>query len=85
MKSELKEEILDLRDGDHFCLFYEKDPAEQMPALVPFVPAGRLKEERLIFIERMGDPAGLEPDRITGSKFWIGWSPQIKGQHGGAR
>ena len=34
MKSELKEEILHLRHGDHLCLFYEKDPAERMGGAV---------------------------------------------------
>jgi len=37
MISELAEQVMSLKDGDHLCLFYEKDPAEQMPALIPFI------------------------------------------------
>jgi len=37
MDSELAQQILNLKNGDHLCLFYDKDPAEQMPALVPYI------------------------------------------------
>jgi len=33
MDSELAQQILNLKNGDHLCLFYDKDPAEQMPRL----------------------------------------------------
>lgn len=50
MKCELKEEILELQAGDHLCLFYEKEPAEQMPALVPFIQDSLTKDEQFIYI-----------------------------------
>jgi two-component system, cell cycle sensor histidine kinase and response regulator CckA len=50
MQSDLTEQILNLKDGDHLCLFYEKDPAEQMPALVPFIQDGLSKDEQFIYI-----------------------------------
>jgi PAS domain S-box-containing protein len=50
MESELTEEILNLRPGDHLCLFYEKDPGEQMPALVPFIQDALSRDEQLIYI-----------------------------------
>jgi signal transduction histidine kinase len=49
-ESELTEEILNLRSGDHLCLFYEKDPAEQMPALVPFIQDGLSRDEQFVYI-----------------------------------
>jgi hypothetical protein len=50
VESELTQEILNLRPGDHLCLFYEKDPREQMPALVPFIQDGLSRGERFIYI-----------------------------------
>ena len=49
-ESELAQEILNLRSGDHLCLFYEKDPAEQMPALVPFIQDGLSRDEQFVYI-----------------------------------
>src|SRR5262249_739795 len=37
MDSDLTQRALNLLPGDHLCLFYEKDPAEQLPALIPFI------------------------------------------------
>jgi PAS domain S-box-containing protein len=48
--SELAHEIINLQPGDHLCLFYEKDPAEQMPALVPFIQDALTKDEQFIYI-----------------------------------
>jgi two-component system cell cycle sensor histidine kinase/response regulator CckA len=50
MDTELAQQMLNLRDGDHLCLFYDKDPAEQMPALVPFIHDALTKDERFIYI-----------------------------------
>src|SRR5436190_16190134 len=50
MTNDLTQEMLNLRSGDHLCLFYEKDPAEQMPALVPFIQEGLARDERIIYI-----------------------------------
>lgn len=47
---DLTQQILDLRQGDHLCLFYETDPAEQMPALVPFIQEALRQGERFIYI-----------------------------------
>ncbi len=49
-ESELTQEILNLRPGDHLCLFYEKDPREQMPALVPFIQDGLSRDEQFVYI-----------------------------------
>jgi PAS domain S-box-containing protein len=50
MESELTEQILKLGAGDHLCLFYDSDPAEQMPALVPFIQDGLAKGEQVIYV-----------------------------------
>ena len=50
MDSELAQRILNLKDGDHLCLFYDRDPAEQMPALVPFIQDALSKDEQFIYI-----------------------------------
>src|SRR6266498_2496288 len=50
MGSELAQHILNLKDGDHLCLFYDKDPAEQMPALIPFIQDALSKDEQFIYI-----------------------------------
>jgi hypothetical protein len=47
---ELTQEILDLRPGQHLCLFYEKDPSEQMPALVPFIQDSLSHDEQFVYI-----------------------------------
>src|SRR2546426_125531 len=47
---DLKDEILNLKQGDHLCLFYDKDPAEQMPALIPFIQDALSKDEQFIYI-----------------------------------
>lgn len=48
--SELTEQILGLQQGDHLCLIYEKDPAEQMPVLIPFIKQGLATGDRCIYI-----------------------------------
>jgi signal transduction histidine kinase/ActR/RegA family two-component response regulator len=50
MENELTQQILDLQAGDHLCLLYEKEPAEQMPALVPFIQDGLTRDEQSIYI-----------------------------------
>jgi MEDS: MEthanogen/methylotroph, DcmR Sensory domain len=49
-ETELTQEILNLRPGHHLCLFYEKDPSEQMPALVPFIQDGLSHDEQFVYI-----------------------------------
>jgi PAS domain S-box-containing protein len=46
----LTEQVLALRPGDHLCLFYDHDPVEQMPALIPFIRDGLSKNEQFIYI-----------------------------------
>lgn len=48
--NELTEQILGLQPGDHLCLIYDRDPAEQMPALVPFIKQGLDGGEQCIYI-----------------------------------
>jgi PAS domain-containing protein len=50
MQSDLTAQILSLKDGDHLCLFYDKDPAEQMPALIPFIQDGLAKDEQFTYV-----------------------------------
>ncbi|HEV8344776.1 MAG TPA: MEDS domain-containing protein [Candidatus Binatia bacterium] len=50
MKNELTREILNLRQGDHACLLYNEDPAEQMLALVPYIKQGLEEGEQCIYI-----------------------------------
>jgi len=47
---ELTQEILSLRPGHHLCLFYDKDPSEQMPALVPFIQDALCHDEQFVYI-----------------------------------
>jgi PAS domain S-box-containing protein len=47
---DLTQQMLGLRQGDHLCLFYDRDPAEQMPALVPFIQQGLRSAEQCIYI-----------------------------------
>jgi PAS domain S-box-containing protein len=50
MKTELAEQILNLRPSDHLCLFYDRDPAEQMPAIVPFVQQALQRDEQFVYV-----------------------------------
>jgi signal transduction histidine kinase len=50
MQSELIPQVLNLKAGDHLCLFYEKDPAEQMTALIPFIQDGLSKNEQCLYV-----------------------------------
>jgi signal transduction histidine kinase len=50
VESELAQEIRNLQSGDHLCLFYEKDPSEQMPALVPFIQDGLSRDEQFVYV-----------------------------------
>jgi PAS domain S-box-containing protein len=50
MESELTKQMSSLQAGDHLCLFYDSDPAEQMPALIPFIRDGLSSGEQFIYI-----------------------------------
>jgi PAS domain S-box-containing protein len=48
--TELQQEMLRLQPGSHLCLFYENNPAEQTPALVPFIQDALSNDEQFIYI-----------------------------------
>ncbi len=50
MSYELADRIANLQTGDHLCLFYESDPAEQFPAIVPCIQAGLSNNEQCIYV-----------------------------------
>jgi PAS domain S-box-containing protein len=50
MKSELTEQILSLQPSDHLCLFYDRDPAEQLFAIVPFVQQALDRDEQFVYV-----------------------------------
>lgn len=50
LHSQLAQQVLDLPPGGHLCLFYNSDPAEQMPALIPFVQQGLTANEQVVYI-----------------------------------
>jgi signal transduction histidine kinase len=47
---EPEQQMSRIEPGGHLCLFYDKDPAEQMPVLIPFIREGLLREEQFIYI-----------------------------------
>ncbi|MGQ0793286.1 MAG: MEDS domain-containing protein [Deltaproteobacteria bacterium] len=60
--------------GDHICLIYDRDPLEQMPALIPFIKQGLKQGERFFYIADDLSPAqlhlvlkmnGIDPDAET--------------------
>jgi hypothetical protein len=46
----LEQQMLDLEQGSHICLIYDKDPLEQMPALIPFIKQALENNEQFIYI-----------------------------------
>jgi PAS domain S-box-containing protein len=50
MTCESADRISNLRTGAHLCLFYEKDPAEQLPALIPYIREGLSRNEQCIYV-----------------------------------
>jgi len=50
MKTQLAEQILSLPPGDHLCLFYDRDPAEHLPAIVPFVQQALQRDEQFVYV-----------------------------------
>lgn len=50
MDTDLQLQILDLQPGAHLYLFYDRDPAEQMPALVPFIEEGLAHNDKCFYI-----------------------------------
>lgn len=50
MSGEIARQILDLKQGDHLCLIYYQDPAEQMAAVIPYIKQGLSAGERCIYV-----------------------------------
>ena len=42
--------ISDLHAGTHFCLFYDRDPSEQFPVLVPYICEGLSNNQQCIYV-----------------------------------
>ncbi len=55
--SELAQALRSLPAGEHVCLIHEKDPEEQIPAVVPFLQQGLENGERVVYI---ADDASVE-------------------------
>lgn len=79
---DLKDEMVSLKQGDHLCLLYDRNPAEQMPALIPFIHDALSHDEQFIYIaddqtvdelagrlEESGVNVGQETDRGA-LKLW---------------
>ena len=47
---QLVREMLALKQGDHLCLIYDNDPAEQLPALLPFISQGLQAGEQCVYV-----------------------------------
>ena len=50
MSEQLIDPICNIEPGGHLCLFYEKEPAEQIPILMPFIQQGLCRGEQFIYI-----------------------------------
>jgi signal transduction histidine kinase len=46
----LEHDVLALAQGEHLCLIYEDDPAEQLPALLPYIGRGLENGERCVYV-----------------------------------
>jgi signal transduction histidine kinase len=66
MDSQLTHQILQLLPGDHLCVFYNKTPAEQMPALISFINEGLSRCEQFVYIAD-DHMAGALEDQLTQS------------------
>ena len=48
--AELAAQLQKIPPGGHLCLFYEKNPLEQMPAIVPFVQDSLVRSEKFVYV-----------------------------------
>jgi nitrogen-specific signal transduction histidine kinase len=60
MDSQLTHQLSNLLPGDHLCVFYQKTPGEQLPALIHFVREGLSRYEQFIYIADDHTVAALE-------------------------
>lgn len=72
---ELAEKISQIASGGHLCLFYDKDPAEQMPALIPFIHDALTNDEQFIYIADDYTVDALSP-RLSESGINVGQESQ---------
>ena len=49
-----------MKAGDHLCLIYDDDPAEQMLALLPYISQGLENGERCVYIADHQSPDQLQ-------------------------
>jgi PAS domain S-box-containing protein len=47
---ELQDQVSGIKPGGHLCLFYDQDPGEQIPALIPFLRSGLALNEQCLYI-----------------------------------
>lgn len=47
---ELEDQISTIKAGGHLCLFYDQEPGQQLPALLPFIRSGLAQDEQFIYI-----------------------------------
>ena len=78
-----EDEILSLSPGDHLCLLYDEDPAEQMSVLLPFVGQGLAAAERVIYIAEDTAPEslrsalhdyGIDPESAEANGAFVIWT-----------
>jgi signal transduction histidine kinase/CheY-like chemotaxis protein len=62
MRSVLTEQILELEAGSHVGLFYDREPREQLSALIPFLMQGLAGNEQCIYVAADQDPAELQSE-----------------------
>lgn len=60
MRSVLTEQILELEAGSHVGLFYEREPRDQLSALIPFLMQGLAGNEQCIYVAADQDPEELQ-------------------------
>ena len=79
----IRRDALALSPGDHVCLVYDRDPSDQLPALVPFIADGLAARERVICVVDdyaigvfTGDlaAAGIDVPRHQASGALVIWS-----------
>ena len=76
-------EILAPDSGDHLCLIYDGDPAEQLPAILPYIAQGLDAGERCIYVaddqtvDQLRDALGgygVDVDRHVASGALLLWT-----------
>jgi signal transduction histidine kinase len=50
MVAELAAQLQKVPPGGHLCLFYDKEPVEQLPAIVPFVQDSLVRNDKFVYV-----------------------------------